>query len=229
MKAYKRIKAIAQVVDKFISDGTVVADIGCDHGYLSELFDRNDKIKTIYAVDISKQCLSKVEKLKADFNLSKVVTLLGDGLNPIDRADLSVVAGIGGLETIKMLTTQNKNEWGERKCNIFVLQPAQNVFEFRKWLYENEICIIWDCLVEDAKKFYPIIVVDISKKQKYDYNLFNLFVGKDNDKDSEIVKHFAKFSIKNLEYLQKLLEENIKKDAVLFEKYQIFNMLKNIK
>lgn len=228
MKAYKRIKAIAKVVDDLISEGSVVADIGCDHGYLSELFDRNDKIKTVYAIDISKKCLSKVEKLKADFNLSKIVTICGNGIEKIEKADVCAIAGIGGLEIIKMLNTQNENKAGEKKCNIFVLQPAQNVFELRKWLLENKIFVIKDFLVEDAKKFYPIIAIDISKKQKHDYNLYNLFIGKDNDKTSEVVKNFIKFSLENFEYLQNISDEDIKKDAALTEKYQIYDMLKNI-
>ena len=63
MKAYKRIKEIAKVIDLLAKDGDVVADIACDHGYLAELLNRNSKIKTVYATDISKKCLQKVEKL----------------------------------------------------------------------------------------------------------------------------------------------------------------------
>jgi len=229
MRAYKRIKALAMVADGFISEDAVVADIACDHGYLAELFDRNNKIKRVYATDISQKCLDKIEKLKKDFNLSKVETLLGDGLEPLHKINLAVIAGVGGLEIIKMLTKQNETINGERKCDIFVLQPAQNVFEFRKWLFEEEIFVISDFLVEDAKRFYPIIAIDVSKKQKNEASLFNLYCGRDNDIENLEFRHFLEFSIKNFEYLESVSHETINRDSVLFEKYQIYNMLNSIK
>ncbi len=229
MRAYKRIKALAMVADGLISENAVVADIACDHGYLAELFDRNNKIKKVYATDISQKCLDKIEKLKKDFNLSKVETMLGDGLMPLPKINLAVIAGVGGLETIKMLTTQNVTEKGERKCDIFVLQPAQNVFEFRKRLFEEKIFVISDFLVEDAKRFYPIIAIDVSKKQKNDTSLYNLYCGRDNDIENPEFKHFLEFSIKNFEYLESVSHETMEKDSKLLEKYQIYNMLKSIK
>ena len=228
MKAYKRIKEIAKVIDLLAKDGDVVADIACDHGYLAELLNRNSKIKTVYATDISKKCLQKVEKLKEDFNLSKIITLLGDGLNPLPKIDIASIAGVGGLETIKMLTTQNRLENGENKCDIFVFQPAQNVFEFRKWLFENEIYVISDYFVEDAKKFYPIIAVDVSKKQKNEMSLYNLYIGRDNDKESDTFKRFLIYSIENFSYLDKISKDMIEKDEVLREKFEIYNLVKTL-
>ena len=228
MRAYKRIKEIAKVIDDLSKDGDVVADIACDHGYLAELLDRNIKIKEVYATDISKKCLQKVENLKRDFNLDKVVTLLGDGLKPLPKVNVAAIAGVGGLEIIKMLTKQNKLEHGENKCNIFVLQPAQNVFEFRKWLFENEIYIICDYFVEDAKKFYPIIAIDVSKKQKNEATLYNLYIGRDNDKKSETFKRFLIYSKENFAYLENLSRETIEKDEVLREKFEIYNLVKTL-
>ena len=63
---------------------------------------------------------------------------MGDGLAPIDHADVSVIAGIGGYEIIKMLNCQNVNSDFERKCDVFVLQPAQNVNELREYIIKNK-------------------------------------------------------------------------------------------
>ena len=228
MRAYKRIKKLAEVVDSLAKNGDEVADIACDHGYLAELFDRNSKFSKVYATDISKECLKKVENLKANFNLNKVMPLLGDGLEPLEKVDIAAIAGVGGLEIIKMLTTQNKTKNGDNKCNIFVLQPAQNVFEFRKWLFDNEIFVIKDILVEDAKKFYPIIAINVSRKQKNDKTLFNLYCGRDNDKQSDMFKRFLVYSIVNFSYLENLGNETIEKDDVLREKYEIYKLLKDL-
>lgn len=228
MKAYKRLKKMAETVDDLISNDVIVADIATDHGYLAELLDRNKKIKIVYASDISQKCLDKIVKLKKDFNLEKVVPLLGDGLMPYSKLDLAVIAGVGGLEIIKIITKQNLQENGINKCNLFVLQPAQNVFEFRKWLYNQEIFIIKDFLVEDAKKFYPIIAVDLSRKQKNEWNLYNLFVGRDNDADSDVVQRYFKFVKENFEYLEKIDKMVIEKDEVVREKYEIYNMVNTL-
>jgi len=228
MKAYKRIKKIAEVIDKLAKEGDVVADIACDHGYLAELLHRNSKIKKVYASDISKKCLQKVIDLKQNFNLSKVEVLLGDGLEPLPKVDIAAIAGVGGLETIKMLTKQNKDEFGENKCNIFVLQPAQNVFEFRKWLFDNNIYVISDFIVEDARKFYPIIAIDVSKKQKNEKNLFNLYCGRDNNLKSLEFQRFLNYTIENFSYIDKLSRETVKEDDLLREKFEIYELVKSL-
>lgn len=229
MRAYKRIKKIAEAVLSICNNECVVADIATDHGYLAEILNRSEKVKTIYATDISKKCLQKVVDLKKDFNLSKVETVLGDGLEPLKSVDIAVIAGVGGLEIIKMLTKQNMQETGENKCNLFVLQPAQNVFEFRKWLFDNNICVISDCFVEDAGKFYPIIVVDVSKYQNNEKTLFNLFIGRDNNQNSLEFERFLDFYIDKFDFLNKFEIEKIKKDRILSEKYEIYCLLKSLK
>ena len=63
MKAYKRLKKMAETVDSLIANDAVVADIATDHGYLAEALSKEDRISKIIATDISKKCLNKVEKL----------------------------------------------------------------------------------------------------------------------------------------------------------------------
>lgn len=229
MKAYKRIKKLAETIISIAKEDSTVADVGADHGYLAELLNRESKISKIYATDISKKCLQKVIDLKNKFNLEKIETLLGDGLVPLESVDITVIAGIGGLEIIKMLTKQNKLTESKNKCNIFVLQPAQNVYEFRKWLFDNKIFVIKDFFVEDAGKFYPIIVIDVSKKQINEATLYNLFVGRDNDKKTPEFDKFLEFYIEKLSFLCKFKSNQIENDVILKEKYEIYKMLNELK
>ena len=56
MKAYKRIKKLTEVVKNLVElkEGkSVIADIGADHGYLSESLSRLEKVDKIFAVEIS--------------------------------------------------------------------------------------------------------------------------------------------------------------------------------
>ena len=111
MKSFNRIRCLNNVVTDVISEynikDIVVADIATDHGYLAELLSRNHCIKKVYATDISQKCLDKTNELISRCNLKKIETRLGDGLNAVDHADISILAGIGGYEIIKIISNQN--------------------------------------------------------------------------------------------------------------------------
>ena len=223
MKAYKRIKKLTEVVlsllDKF-DESVVVADIGADHGYLSESLSRLDKVNKILAVEISQKCLDKVIKLKQNFGLEKIEPVLSDGLTNIQSADISVMAGIGGYEIINILKNQNKIG-NVLKCNIFVLQPSDNFVELKTWLNENDILILRDFFFESAKRFYPVIVVDVSKKEQVKLTDFDLYLGRDSKIDDREFVSYLKYLKENLSYLDGLLPERINSDATLVQKQKL--------
>ncbi len=229
MKAYKRIRKLTEAVEGLISEknNVVVADIGADHGYLSESLSRIDKIAKIYAVEISENCLNKVIKLKQNFNLDKIEPLLGDGLMPIKSADICVVAGVGGYEIIKMLSTQNTLIFG-RKCDLFVLQPSDNFVELKKWIYQKNICVVKDYIFESAKRFYPIIIIDVSKFEKSDISDYNLYLGRDNNLSDVDFINYLKYLKSSLNYLDTLEKERIENDAVLVKKVKIKLLVENL-
>ena len=168
MKSFNRIRCLNQAVSCLIEEydfsDVVVADIGADHGYLAEQLSRNEKIQKIYATDISQKCLEKTNELIAKFHLDKIQTKLGDGLEAINSATIAVMAGIGGYEIINMISNQNITINGEKKCEIFVLQPSKNASELREYLIDNDIAITKDYIIKSAGKFYPIIIADLNKK-----------------------------------------------------------------
>lgn len=222
MKAYGRIKKIANVVLDELGKGSgfVVADIGTDHGYLAELLSRSDKVKSVIATDISEKCLNKVKKIKQECNLTKIETRLGDGLEPVDCADMCVIAGIGGFEIIKMIQNQNGNK-ENRKCDLFVLIPSQNVVDLREWLFKNEVLVKKDVVFESANRFYSILVVDVSKKQKNKLTIFNLFLGRDNKVENQEFVHYLNFVSQELEFISDIPDERILKDESLMQKKQL--------
>ena len=89
----ERLKSILQ----FINEDDIVADIGCDHGYLLELAIKYKNIKKCYAVDNKIGPLNSAKK-----NLEKydnVSFVLSDGLIELDSDDINcvVIAGMGGM------------------------------------------------------------------------------------------------------------------------------------
>jgi tRNA (adenine22-N1)-methyltransferase len=232
MKTFKRINKLTENVlmtadDKFDGE-VVVADIGTDHGYLAESLSKSDKIKKIIATDISEKSLSKLQNLIKKEGLEKIDTFVGDGLVPIDSADICAIAGIGGFEIMSMLKNQNKNADGTVKCRYFVLQPAQNVIELRKWLSLNKISVLRDVVVEDAERFYPILTIDVSEKKKLKSNIFNIWLGRDNDLKSQDFVAFLIEMKKSLEFIQNLPKLRIFRDKALREKYKLFHLIEKL-
>lgn len=232
MKSFNRIKRLVQTINDFIDEkklnDVIVADIGADHGYLAEILARNDKISKVYATDISQKCLNKTEELIKNNNLSKIETRLGDGLKPINEADIVVIAGIGGYEIINMISNQNITKNNELKSRFFVLEPSKNTVELREFLFENKYAILKDFIVESAGRFYSIIVVDVCEKQEIDNNIFNTYFGRDNDVENPEFLGFLKFQIELFDFLNGLSKDQIEADEKTKMKYEIYMLSKKI-
>ena len=224
MKSFNRIrclnKAVSEIIDEYNLIDVVVADIGTDHGYLSELLSRNKKIKKVFATDISQKCLDKTNQLISKCNIEKIETKLGDGLDAVDVVDLAVVAGIGGYEIINILQNQNKiNE--KRKCDLFVLQPSDNTVELRQWINKNNMLVVSDFIFESAKRFYSIIVVDVSKTEVKKLDDFDLYFGRDNTLENKEFVNYLLYLKESLSYLDGLSKERIDADEVLIQKTKL--------
>lgn len=231
MKTYKRIlkleeavKFVCEYADKDIKD-FVAADIGTDHGYLAEKLSKLEHVRKVIASDISAKSLSKLQALIKSRKLTNIETVVGDGLEPIEKADVSVIAGIGGWEIIKILKTQNKTSDGDLKCKFFVIQPAQNVVELRTWLFNNKIEVILDYVIEDAERFYPIIIIDVSKKQSNRKSLQNIWLGRDCWRYSEDFRLFLKNLKESFVFLKDISKERAKEDKVLYQKYKLNRLI----
>ncbi len=230
MKAYKRIRKLTEVVFQLLNNydrPVIVADIGADHGYLSESLSRLEKVDKVLAVEISEKCLDKVIKLKQDFNLDKIIPVLSDGLVNVLGADISVMAGIGGYEIINILDKQNNTKNG-RKCDLFVLQPSDNFVELKTWLYKNEILILKDFVFESAKRFYPVIVIDVSKTEKAQISDYDLYLGRDSSLEDKEFVNYLMYLKDSLNYLDGLTKERIDNDNVLKQKQKLKILIENL-
>lgn len=226
MKTQKRIEKIFENV-KFVaekkfhdSNDLVLADIGTDHGYVAELMSKYKKAKKVIATDISLKSLHKLENLKENHELEKIESSLGDGLDAVESADIAVIAGIGGMQITKMLEFQNKNHENLPKCIFFVLQPAQNEVELRKWLYKNQFDILRDRVIFDNNQFYSIIVVDSLHKVNKNCGIREIYLGKNRISDPDFQKYLLEMQTK-LSFIDMLPKSQIKSDEILYEKYKL--------
>ena len=229
MKTYKRIEKICNMVAfalKFCDKEAVIADIGTDHGFVADGVSKLSGVKSVLATDISEKSIEKVKSLIKEKKLTNIYTNVGDGLSAIDKADIAVIAGIGGLEITKIIDKQNRDAVGKRKCNIFVLQPAQNIVELRNWAISHHYKILKDITFEDNSQYYSVLVIDVSKFRIYRKSIYNLWLGRNSEEDSEEFRSFIEYLDGYLEFLDGVSKERIKGDKILMQKYKLRKLIK---
>ena len=115
----KRLNAIMS----FIDEKDVVADIGCDHGYLLKLAIENKNIIKGYAIDNKNGPLESAKNNLGCY--TNIDFILSDGLKNVDNEDINcvVIAGMGGM-LINSIISDSIEKF--KKVNKMILCP--NVF-----------------------------------------------------------------------------------------------------
>jgi len=144
-------KRIDTIVSK-IPHCDVLADIGCDHGYIGVSALRQGIAQKCLFSDISAPSLNKAKVLCQNLGIDdRAEFFVGDGTQKIEYADCVVIAGMGGRETIDIL----------KNCNFvpkyIILQPMKNLPEVREYVSQN-FEILYDKITFD-KKFYNLLVL----------------------------------------------------------------------
>ena len=151
----KRLQAIADM----IPGGGVLADVGCDHGFLDIYLVQTGKIAGAIAMDVRKGPLAAATTHVREAKLEdKIETRLSDGLEAFQagEANVFVCAGMGGPLMQRILTAYPEKT---ESFQDFLLQPQSEIKEFRAFLRENGYKIIKERIVwEDGKYYFPMLV-----------------------------------------------------------------------
>lgn len=149
-------KRMQSVADR-ISEGLVLADVGCDHGYLSIWLCQTNKIPSAIAMDVNKGPLERAEQNVSMYGLKDRIQLrLSDGLMQLKSGEVEsvAIAGMGGMLTIRIL---NAREDILSELKELVLEPQSDVEGVRKYLGECGFIIVDEDMVLEDGKFYPVI------------------------------------------------------------------------
>ena len=156
-----------------------IADIGCDHGYVTAELILEEKADMVIATEKSQDCLNKAILLADSINVTPFVSFRqGDGFEPItkyDKINCAVIAGMGGIEIIKILENRPK------KLYNFVLQPMRDAPMLRQYLVNNGFEFVVDKLIKEGDKFYDVMRVTKGHSQLVD---LEIYFGKDNFKEN---------------------------------------------
>lgn len=169
MKLSKRLQLIADVIAKY-KQGSVLADIGTDHGYLPCYLVENKIITKAYACDVAKGPLDSSKETIKQYGLeNQVFAILGSGLNPIlDRkVDMISIAGMGSYLISEIL---DEHRDYLRNVEVLFLQANANNDHLRKYLFANDWIILDEQMVKDAGHIYEVMVVTARRNKAIIYS-----------------------------------------------------------
>lgn len=150
VKLSKRLQMLADMV----TQGNSVADVGCDHGFLSVYLVQSGQSPRALAMDVRQGPLMAAKEHIETWGLEDYIALrLSDGLKEfgIGEAETIVCAGMGGKLMEKILTESLEKAKSVREL---VLQPQSELREFRMFLREKGFFVSREEAVFEEGKFY---------------------------------------------------------------------------
>ncbi|MGI2293990.1 tRNA (adenine(22)-N(1))-methyltransferase [Paenibacillus sp. GXUN7292] len=157
VKLSKRLQAIAD----YVTEGSIVADIGSDHALLPVYLLQNGKCSSAIAGELNAGPFHAAKKQAASAGLSHLLDVRqGDGLSVLTgegEADTVTIAGMGGnlMRDILEAGRVNGKLHGVRKL---ILQPNVGEEAVRRWLAEHKWYLIEEAIIEEDGKIYEMLV-----------------------------------------------------------------------
>ncbi len=151
----KRMEALAALV----SPGATLADVGCDHGYLSIALVERGVVASAIAMDVRPGPLATARRNVALAGLESSIELrLSDGLEKLGAGEASaiLIAGMGGGLMQRILSAKPKVV---KAASELILQPQSELPEFREFIVESGLAIVEEDMVLEDGKFYPMMRV----------------------------------------------------------------------
>lgn len=161
MQLSNRLSAILAFVPK----AKVVADIGCDHGFVSIRLIQDGIAERVLASDVNEGPLLRAKEHVKQYGLSNFIQLrLSDGMHAItsqDEVETAVIAGMGGKLMVRILSDALKN--GLAISNL-VLQPQSEWEALRSFLRKHGYQITNENMIYEDGKYYPILLCSFIKQ-----------------------------------------------------------------
>lgn len=142
----------------FVAPGDRVADIGCDHGYLSIYLLANGIASSVIAADINEGPLQSAVQNARKFGVSdRIRFYLSDGVKSTPRDfDTLVCAGMGGDTMISILEAA---PWLQSAQYRLILQCQSKMPMLRKYLSGQGWRITEESVVRDGRFLYTVMEV----------------------------------------------------------------------
>ena len=154
-----------QLLATLVPEGSRLADVGTDHGYVPVYLLQRGLISGAIASDIGAEPLQHAKNTAAEYEVEGINFRLCPGLDAVapEECDTILIAGMGG-ETI--ITILENAPWTKRGEHLLLLQPMTKVEMLRKWLVDNGYTFTGERLVFDKDHLYPIMLVRGGAQEK---------------------------------------------------------------
>lgn len=153
MDLSKRLQAVADMVEP----GSVVADVGCDHGYVSMYLVRQGICPRVLAMDVNRGPLERAREHVEEAGLSDYIELrLSDGLKAMElpEADTLLTAGLGGRLAARILEDSAEKVL---RMKWLILQPQSEIWLVRQTLRKMGYSITAENMILEEGKYYTVI------------------------------------------------------------------------
>ena len=156
-----RLQALAD----FVSEGSRVADIGTDHGYLSIALVQAGKADFVVASDKNAGPFEAATRAVREAGLMDTISVrLGDGLATLQPGEVDTVciAGMGGVLMTEILEASPEVV---AQLTTLILQPQSAAAELRRWLYRKHWHIADESLAIADGRIYEIIKAERGRRK----------------------------------------------------------------
>jgi tRNA (adenine22-N1)-methyltransferase len=169
MQLSKRLQTVADLV----TQGNRVADVGCDHAYISIYLAEKNISPFIVAMDINQGPIDRAKENIGKYGYSgRIDVRKSDGLQMLKagEADTVLIAGMGGALTVEILT-----KYPEALVSVkeLILQPQSEIHLVREALSELDFLITAENMVKEDGKYYTCMKAE-TKQQIKDCKVYEL-------------------------------------------------------
>lgn len=209
-----------ELVASFVSQGSILLDVGSDHAYLPiELVERGQIEAAIAGEVVDGPYQSALKNVEAHGLKEKIQVRLANGLAAFEEADhvsVITIAGMGGRLIATIL-----EEGLDKLASVerLILQPNNREDDLRIWLQDHGFQIVAESILEEAGKFYEILVVEAGEMYLSASDVrFGPFLSK--EVSTVFVQKWQKEAAKLEVALDQIPEKNREERQVLAHKIQ---------
>ena len=209
-----------ELVASFVPQGAILLDVGSDHAYLPiDLIERGQIESAIAGEVVEGPYQSAVKNVEAHGLKEKIQVRLANGLAAFEEADqvsVITIAGMGGRLIARIL-----EEGLDKLANVerLILQPNNREDDLRIWLQDHGFEIVAENILEEAGKFYEILVVEAGQMKLSASDVrFGPFLSK--EVSPVFVQKWQKEAEKLEFALRQIPEKNLEERQVLVDKIQ---------
>lgn len=206
-----RLRYLAYLSKDFES----ITDIGCDHGLLIKYLFQDYNLKYAQAVDNKIEPLNNARKNLEGLNVDFI---LSNGFENIKKkTELVTICGIGGLNIIKILEKAYETN--------YLIEAHSNIFELRKYLFNNNFIILDEYTFFENNIYYVIIKAKLDKSSQNNYLENDIYLGNILKTKKENIAYY-KFYYNHFLNVEKNIINNMKNNEKNNNLEKIINLKK---